>query len=215
MEDKHRKKLAKIAFQLFRIWTKNAVRCYPDIDFTIVDETELVNDLEQAVLNGVECLREKERKEDREMPGYDYGFLIGFVRGFLNAGWIHDYILKNSDLYRSSMACKAILEYLKFDIKIGIRMNRLYKSMLEKDINLAKVRTDIDKIEVGKYQIDEIDETIQYPEKHSPIYQYLQNQLSRHVVAVLDDDNEREFMPDLDLYFESGFVRELLLTYEK
>lgn len=93
-------------------------------------------------------------------------------------------------------------------------MSRLYKSLLEKDTNLAKVRTDIDKIEVGKYQIDEIDETIQYPEKHSPIYQYLENQLSRHVVAVLDDNNGQEFMPDLDLYFEPGFVRELLLTYE-
>jgi hypothetical protein len=215
MEDKHRKKLARIAFQLFSIWTKNAVCYYPDVDFTIADETELINDLERAVLDGIKSLRDEEKEIDRGVPGYDYGFLIGFIQGSLSFGWTHEYILKNSDSYRNSMACKAILEYLKFDTKIGARMSRLYKSLLEKDTNLAKVRTDIDKIEVGKYQIDEIDETIQYPEKHSPIYQYLENQLSRHVVAVLDDNNGQEFMPDLDLYFEPGFVRELLLTYEK
>lgn len=46
----------KIAFDLFRIWTKNAIIDYPDYDFTIINETNLVNDLNNTLSSSVRSL---------------------------------------------------------------------------------------------------------------------------------------------------------------
>lgn len=66
MELKHRKIIANIAFKIFRAWTKNATKFYPDMNFTIVDETRLVNDLEATILKGIKTLQKEEKKESRK-----------------------------------------------------------------------------------------------------------------------------------------------------
>ena len=99
----------KIAFDLFRIWTKNAIVDYPDNDFTIIDETNLVNDLTNALNSSVRKLVKKEKIENRKILGYDFGFVIGFIQGYLNKHWFNEYIIKRTDLYRDIPQCHIVM----------------------------------------------------------------------------------------------------------
>ncbi|MEA3444794.1 MAG: hypothetical protein U9R19_08740, partial [Bacteroidota bacterium] len=89
----------EIAFDLFRKWTKNATLDYPNNDFTIIDETILVNDLKDTLNSSLRCLVEEEKNEKRKILGYDFGFIIGFIQGNLNKHWFNEYIIKRTDLY--------------------------------------------------------------------------------------------------------------------
>jgi hypothetical protein len=40
--------IEKIAFDLFREWTKKAVNDFPDLSFTIIDERKIVRDFKTA-----------------------------------------------------------------------------------------------------------------------------------------------------------------------
>ena len=83
----------KIAFDLFRKWTKNAVVDYPNNDFTIIDETNLVNDLKDTLKSSLRSLVKEEKSEKRKILGYDFGFIIGFIQGYLNKYWFNEYII--------------------------------------------------------------------------------------------------------------------------
>ncbi len=74
----------QIAYELFRQWTKSASIDYTELDFTIIDEGVLIKDLEESLESGIESLFEKERAEKRLKPGYDYGFIIGYLHGKIN-----------------------------------------------------------------------------------------------------------------------------------
>ena len=74
----------RIAFDLFKIWTKEAIVDYPNNDFTLIDETNLVNDLKDSLSSAVRCLVKEEKAEQRRVLGYDYGFIVGFIQGNLN-----------------------------------------------------------------------------------------------------------------------------------
>jgi hypothetical protein len=112
MKSRHKKIIQVKTFDIFRAWTQKASRYYPELDFTILDENVLVHDLEETILQGIKSLNEKPgKKKKRKEKGfeYEYGFMIGFIRGSLDVKWIHDYIHKNSTKYRNFTACKAIL----------------------------------------------------------------------------------------------------------
>lgn len=213
MELKHRKIIANIAFKIFRAWTKNATKFHPDMNFTIVDETGLVNDLEATILKGIKTLQKEEKKESRKQKGFDYGFLVGFIQGNLDVKWIHEYIQKNTELYRNFIACKAILEYLRFNTQIGSQMDNVYIGLMKQDSNLAEINTAINEKLIEKYQIDKASKEKQYVEKNKPVYMYLENQLSKHVLEVTDS-NKYDIMPKLDTYFEQNFITELIFVYE-
>jgi hypothetical protein len=214
MEERHRKIITGIAFKLFRLWTKGANDYFPDLNFTIVDETKLVDDLEKAILKGIVALQNDDKKEKRKKQGFDYDFLISYLRGNLDTGWTHEYIHKNSELYRNYVACKSILEYLRFDTETGFRINNLYKGIMKNETNLAEISTKIDEKEIEKYELNIASKEKQYFEKQSPVYMYLENQLSKHVVDIMDSVNI-DILPTLDSYFDLDFIKELILTYEK
>lgn len=215
MEDKHRKRIAVIAFNLFRDWTKNAKEFYPDMDFTIIDETKLVEDLERTILLGISELQKEEKLEKRKQPEFDYGFLTGFVQGTLEISWMYEYINKNTESYRNFMACKSILEYLRFDIDTGNRINKLYKGLIKEDTNLSVIDINIDEKHIEKYGLNKASKEKQYFEKDTPVYTYLENQLSIHIVDLMENENRKmELMPGLESYFEPEFVKEIILFYD-
>ncbi len=97
MEERHRKIITSIAFKLFRLWTKGANDNFPDLNFTIVDETKLVDDLEKAILKEIIALQNDDIKEKRNKQGFHYNFLISYLRGNLDSRWTHEYIHKNHE----------------------------------------------------------------------------------------------------------------------
>lgn len=89
-------KLPSIAFDLFLKWVENARELYPDLDFSINDEQVLVNDLSSTLEDALEALLKPEHESDRLIPGWEYGFLLGFINAKLGGHWVHEYIKKRS-----------------------------------------------------------------------------------------------------------------------
>lgn len=200
----------KTAFDLFRLWTKNAKKDKPTQDFTIIDETSLVQDLKNALNSSIESLWKKERREKRAMSGYDYGFVIGFIQGNLNTHWFNEYITKRTDLYKGFMINKAILSYLEFDNITNIRIHAIYESLLQKDLNLDVFDFSITEKEFEKHEIDEevLDNTIQ-----NTVRAYLKNQIKEQVIELFEA-KAPDYLNDIDGYFKRDYVKELIKSYE-
>jgi len=135
----------RAAFEMFRDWTKIAKEKYPAMDFSIVDETELVNDTKESISNALISLFSEEHEEDRESKGWCIGFVKGFIRGNLSVKWFHEYYQKQSDNYRNFIAVKSIIEYFKVDADLSWRLDAIYKEFF-KSTNLENIelRTKVD-----------------------------------------------------------------------
>jgi hypothetical protein len=129
------KLIQRTAFAMFRDWSKKASLYFPEMDFTIIDETELVNALQNSINSAVRSLFAPEHNEDRKIQGWPVGFIYGFIQSNLGGIWYHEYVVKQTETYRNFIAIKAILEYLKVDTDLGIRFDSLYKELF-KDANL-------------------------------------------------------------------------------
>jgi hypothetical protein len=207
------KEIRNKAFSIFRAWTKVASSRFPNIDFTIKDETHLVNDFEEALQKAVKSLAEKRKENKNYDAEFEYGYFIGFIQGNLDSLWVNEYIAKHSPEYRNYMACKAILEFMRFDTLTGTRINKLYEAIMVSGTNLQNVDSKISELKIDKYQLDEVSAGKQYLEKSSPVYTYLENQLSKHIVAFMDKHNVH-IMPRLESFFDRNFVTQILIHYE-
>lgn len=210
----HRDKLNIIAFDLFREWTKNASFDYPNNDFTIIDETALVNDLISAVEGATVSLVKEEKAVKRNIFGYDYGFIIGYIQGDLNVHWHNEYIVKASDLYKGFAVNKALFEYLKFDSLTEIRINALYKHFLKDGLNLQSVDFDIPLKEEKKYGIDIIEIERNYNSKDNPILTYLENSIQEQVVQTLDSSSS-DYLQNLESFFKRKLIEDLIEEQER
>jgi hypothetical protein len=123
-------KLSKAAFELFRLWTKEM-----GISTTVIikNESHLVNDLNNAIRNGIHTLFTKKDRTTKS-KNWQKGFLIGFISGNLGRKWYHEYIIKNSDGYKTLIGLKSLQAYLQFDELTSIKINQLYVNYLEHDV---------------------------------------------------------------------------------
>ncbi len=85
---------------------------YPHLDFTIIDESLLVQDLLHSVRSAKKSLLSEEKEAKRSVQGYDEGF---------NLQWINEYIRKQQQPYKEFIALKALKNYLAFDTLTAIR----------------------------------------------------------------------------------------------
>lgn len=122
-------KIKYISFQMFRDWSANAQIQFPDYDFTIIDETILVNNLSDSIKAAVNALREKEESLERMISGFDVGFVQGFIQSNLNGHWYHEYIRKRSNDYKTLMTLKALISYLDIEDVALIKINEIYERM--------------------------------------------------------------------------------------
>jgi hypothetical protein len=98
-------------------------------------------------------------------------------------------------------------------VEIGRRMNNIYTELMKRDTNLANIECGINNELINKFQLDEISRKNLYSSKNNPVYTYLENQLSKHIVDVMES-TKYEIMPRLDPYFDEDFIQELILIYE-
>ncbi len=149
-----KKVIQKAAFEMFRDWTKIAQEKYPKMDFTIIDETELVNDTKKCLNDALYSLFEKDHDEDRQIEGWSIGFVKGFIKGCLSVKWFFEYYQKQSDNYRNIIAVKSIIEFFKVDSNFSWRLDAIYKEFF-KSVNLENIefRTKIDVDFFNKYAL--------------------------------------------------------------
>jgi len=137
--------IQRATFDMFRSWTKVAAEKYPNMDFTINDETELVNDAKEAVSDALKNLFLPEKEEKRQNAQWCIGYVEGYMLGCLSVKWHSDYIFTQTDNYRYMMALQSILEYVKVDSNLSWRLDNINKALL-KQTNLEQInkQTQID-----------------------------------------------------------------------
>ncbi len=206
-------KTKKIAFDLFRMWIKNAIIDYPSDDFTIIDETNLIDDLKDTLNSAVRSLLKEEKTEKRKITGYDFGFIVGFIQGNLNKHWFNEYIIKRTDLYKGFIINKAIIEYLKFDNLTGIRVNTIYENLLKEELNLNTFDFSISELEIKKYDIDKVKSINDYVNDNNSVITYLDNRIKEQVVEIVEI-KEPDYLPKIDHIIKNEYIIELIKNYE-
>ena len=120
--------IQRSSFEMFRDWTKLAKARYPNLDFTIIDETELVEDTKESLTYALKSLFSSEYEKERQNQSWCIGFVDGFIKGHLKVAWFHEYYQKQTDNYRYMAALKGILDYYKVDSNISWRLDAIYKA---------------------------------------------------------------------------------------
>jgi hypothetical protein len=138
-----RKDIASKAFEMFREWTAGARFYFPTLDFTIIDESVLVQDLMKSIQSARKALLNKEHDSERAESGYNVGFMLGFIGGQLDAHWTHEYITKQSREYKEFTALSAIKQYFLVNDIAAIHTMELYKHLLTLDANLDHLSPEI------------------------------------------------------------------------
>lgn len=141
-------KLDKVAYKLFKIWVKNASSKYPDLDFTIKDESVLVIDLNNSIEFALKTLFNEEHKKNREKKGFDIGFVLGFVKSNLNAHWFEVYITRRSEEYKQIIVLNSIKKYLNSNEIAKIHILDFYKELINQNINLKDYDVKVPEIQV-------------------------------------------------------------------
>ncbi len=200
-----------IAFNLFREWTKNAKLDFPNNDFTIVDESIIVRDVNDSLSSSLKCLVKEEKIESRKKEGYDFGFIIGFLQGNLNVHWHNEYIVKRTDKYKEFVIIKAILSYLKFDELAGIRINATFESLLKEDLNLYTYDYDISEKKFDKYGIDDIED--EYNFNNNSVITYLENRSKEQIIEIVDI-KEPNYLSNIEYIIEKDIINDLITNYE-
>ena len=131
--------IQRATFDMFRNWTKVAAEKYPDMDFTIKDETELVNDTKDAISKALKSLFLPEKEENRQNTQWCIGYVEGYILGCVSVKWHSNYIFTQTDSYRCMMALQSILEYVKVDSNLSWRLDNIYKELL-KPTNLEQLK---------------------------------------------------------------------------
>lgn len=205
------KKTSIIAFQLFRHWTKKASKKYPNYDFVIIDERKLVTDLENSIESALNSLTKEEKAKNRAVNGYDYGYFMGFVGSNLNGNWVHEYITKQTSVYKEFNALKAVIMFLKLDTLTTIKIQELYKALIAQDNNIDNYTNEIDLKPTSENFINEL--ASELPTESSPIIKALENRQMELLVEIFKI-KAPDFMPDLKDYFSEEDVKKAIVKHE-
>lgn len=206
-------KINSIAYELFRHWTKEASFDYPDLDFTIIDEGTLVKDVEEALESALNSLTKTEKAQKRSMPGYDYGFILGFIQGKINTHWGFEYITKRSKEFKNFMINKALLEYLEYDTVTAIKLKAIYERMYQDTVNLESLDYELPKERIADYGIAQLHDAGFSGDEYNPLIIFLKNQISEQLLHLLKTKT-KDYLPDLDFFFSNDDVTELIYNKE-
>lgn len=205
--------IQSIAFELFRQWTKNVAFDYPELDFTIVDERVLVTDLKKSLKAALNSLMRIERAEKRDLPGYDYGFIIGFIQANINLHWCFEYITKRSKAFKRFLINKALIQYLEFDPLSAIKVKALYEKMYADAVNLESLEYDLPQKKISEDWMTKGEDQCVGKEEDNPVFVFLKNQNLKQILA-LSKNKFKNYLPDLQAFFSMADVRELIQDKE-
>lgn len=139
----------KVAFNIFRDWTAVMTVKYPKLDFEIIDETVLLNDLNNCLKNGLNSLyNNKKFWHPQMLKNWDIGFLMGYLEGNLLKHWVQEYIVRQSDDYKTYSMLQSLCLFLDFDKMTQIKLDTIYETLINKNSNLANNSMDVNVKEI-------------------------------------------------------------------
>jgi len=205
--------IQQVAFELFRQWTKNVASDFPELDFTIIDERKLVTDLEEALEGALNSLIKDDRTQKRAIPGYDYGFVIGFIQGKINSHWGFEYITKRSKEFKSLLINKALLLFLQLDTLSAIKVKAIYEKMYDNAVNLEGLDYKLPFKKIEDYNIAKLQDEPLSGDEDNPVLVLLKNHISAQLIYLLKIDM-KNYLPNLEDFFSDVYVRKLIQNKE-
>jgi hypothetical protein len=187
------------AFELFREWRKRVVAEKPELDFTIKDETVLVEDLYESIRSARKALIEEEKRQKRVIKGYDIGFMYGFISSNLGTGWEWEYIIKQSKEYKEVIAYKAIKAFFGINEIAQIEVSDLYRQLLLEDLNIDNLDTLVIAQKIENPKINDIIASNTQPYTNE-ILQALDNKITEFINHYLKRKT-KYFLHDIENHF--------------
>lgn len=193
------KRIPEVAFDLFRFWTKSV-----NINDTVIIKTEekLIHDLKDSLIGAIKGLKEEDTSSTLE--GWDIGFVIGYTGGNLGTKWYFEYVVKLSEDYKVFLGLKAIETFIKFDEIARIKIDELYKHLIEGDNNnIANLESLVKthKLDVTKLEVVETDDS-------GRIISVVNNLILRYIKAISNMENPIR-LPIRD-YFSDKEIQEFI-----
>lgn len=202
-------KIEKTAFQLFRVWTKRALRHYPDLNFVIKDEKILVDDLKDSIISSLEALYKSDKFDDLHRAiSWDVGFVLGFMQGKLDTHWFHEYIEKRSEEYKQIMILTAIKRFFAIEELPNIRLLHLYRRLIKEDINLREFDINIPEIniDIRNYDIENSKENID----DLNLLDSCIEKIRVEKIFKFANRDKPNFLPEFDKYFTQKQIQKLI-----
>ena len=201
--------LSTIAFNLFKKWTKNATKKYPNNDFTIVDERILVNDLIDTIRSALISLAMSD-KSKKSIPDWSIGFLIGFISSNLNTHWVYEYIVKPSQKYKRLLILKIIRDFFNLkDAYILSQLSAIFQQEMLEDVNLKNLNLGIEKKDLNLKNL-KFKTTGKCEENEKEIIQSLNNMINETAESLIETNNDNNFIDNIDELFNDDVIKILI-----
>jgi hypothetical protein len=202
--------LESTAFSMFRDWTGSAQQSYPDLSFVIKEEAVLVSDLKEVIVSALSNLNKNDDRLFRSifMPGWDIGYVYGFIEGKLNQLWLHEYIVKQSEEYRHIMVLSALQSYLQSDDPVQAAILHRYRQLLHEDVNLAECNDTFQEFTID-YKKLSISTTGNDVDDCHLITTSIEKLRVSMIFACTRRDTPN-FLPSVDRYFTTEQIRRLI-----
>lgn len=194
-----KEKIEKIAFDMFREWTQNAQQKFQHLDFTIIDERKLVEDVRETIFSANTAIHKEEKIEKRKQLGYDKGFICGFICGNLNVNWYNEYVIKQSNKYKEFLVFKSLKIYLELFELERIKINNIYTHLFFEDLNIYQ-DTSVEHTNLQHESLKEID-TMPKDE----ILVVLNNQIHNYINDFMKL-NKPDFLDSVEKYFTDADI---------
>lgn len=197
-------KIPNVAFELFRIWTKEM---NINKDLLIKNEQKLVIDLQETIIKAIIDLNNSEDLNNKPI-GWDVGFVIGFINGNLRTHWHNEYIVKNKEEYKTFIGLRAIKNYLQFDELTKIKINTLYESLMHTDSNICNIDLNVNKVELNVKKL-----TIDKKSEKGKIQTILNNLIIKQIKIIAEFKNE--FSLPIQDFFTIAEIKKLIADNKK
>ena len=120
----------KTAFTIFRSWLQQIQKAYPKLTIIIKDERPIVQDFNDTLTRALKHLILSDKFYTRFRNGWDIGYVQGFMAGSLNTLWHYEYVIKQTDNFKTLTALQVIRDYIKFNDTLKLQLSDLYLSLI-------------------------------------------------------------------------------------
>ena len=207
-------KIKKVSSQIFDVWKNVMKERYPHFLFKAeksILEQDLLISFSEALKSLIE---DKEENEDQNLPGWEEGYIYGFVSSNVAGHWVHEYIYTEDKEYKELMYIKALIIYLQFDKIITYRIERLHKYLIEGKIEPSPQAESHSKIVDLKEFKNKLKKT---PTKdfYNLFFDYLEAILIEKHLLAFDKTSRQNYLPNLKDFFSFDEIKNIIDFHKK
>lgn len=185
--------LPACAFELFRGWTSKCTTKHPDLHLGLESEASLPTDLQQS-------LREAITETYNYEPFYLHAcntkqgalYLEGHLHGILSRHWYLEYVVKQSDDFKTCMALRSLSTWMQLEDVQSLKIDEIYNHVMSSKVNLVDMDTSIQKIDLK----DKKGRVIEPNEGRGKVHVAIENLLHQYINKISNIEVE-DFMPDV------------------